>query len=143
VLLVSLGNTVPVDLRNTPEFTFMPISSRMQFRVLIGTPAYVESELAKLLPTAYVLDQNYPNPFNAVTMLRYEIPEPSRILLTVYSMLGQEVKTLVDGIAQPGTYTVRWDGTNTAGRPVASGVYLARLMAGQRVVRVLKMTMVR
>lgn len=81
------------------------------------------------IPVAYSLDQNYPNPFNPTTQISYGVPEQSRITLTIYNALGQEVRRLVDGVQAPGNHAVIWNGTNSAGEKVASGVYLYKLEA--------------
>jgi immune inhibitor A len=89
------------------------------------------------LPQSFVLDQNYPNPFNPVTIITYtlrtagEVGAPlPRTNLSIYNVLGQKVKTLVDQVQIPGTYEVTWDGTDRLGRPVASGIYFYRLERG-------------
>ncbi len=76
------------------------------------------------------LEQNYPNPFNPETSISYSVPVPSKVELMVYNLLGQEVVTLVSGQQPAGKHTVIWDGRNSSGRSVASGVYLYRLKAG-------------
>jgi len=81
------------------------------------------------MPTQYVLDQNYPNPFNPTTQIRYGVPEQSRITLTIFNELGQEVRRLVDGIQPPGYHAAIWNGTSSTGATVASGVYLYKLEA--------------
>ncbi len=73
------------------------------------------------------LFQNYPNPFNPVTDLRFRISDFGFVELKIFDLLSQEVKVLVNKPLTPGEYTVQWDGTDDAGRPVASGVYLYRL----------------
>jgi photosystem II stability/assembly factor-like uncharacterized protein len=77
------------------------------------------------LPVAFSLSQNYPNPFNPTTTIRYQVPGISDVKLTVYDILGREVSVLVNERQTPGTYQVKFDGSN-----LASGVYLYRLMAG-------------
>jgi hypothetical protein len=77
-------------------------------------------------PTVYRLEQNYPNPFNPVTTIRYELSRASYASLKVFNMLGQEVRTLVDGQQPAGMYEVGLDA-----RGLASGVYVYRLSAGE------------
>ena len=77
------------------------------------------------LPKSFALLQNYPNPFNPVTRIRYELPKESRVLLKVYSILGQEVATLVSDVQTAGRYEVEF----TAAK-FATGVYFYRLQAG-------------
>jgi hypothetical protein len=75
------------------------------------------------------LGQNYPNPFNPATVINYQLPDLSRVILTIYNILGQKVKTLVNQKQSPGSYTVEWDGKDEAGKVVSSGVYLYWLRA--------------
>ena len=84
-----------------------------------------------ILPRKSILEQNYPNPFNPGTTIAFDLPLASHITLQIYDVLGREVKTLVDERKPAGRYTVQWDGTNHAGKPVTSGVYLYHLQAGQ------------
>ena len=82
------------------------------------------------LPSTVSLSQNYPNPFNPATTIEYNVPAQSRINLTLYNVLGQLVRTLVDDTRQAGSYRVTWDGTDQFGAPVSMGVYFYRLQAG-------------
>jgi hypothetical protein len=81
-------------------------------------------------PVGRELFQNYPNPFNPQTTIRYNLTDPARVTLRVYSPSGRLVRTLVDGWRGAGTWSVEWDGTNNAGARVASGVYFYQLRAG-------------
>ncbi len=83
-------------------------------------------------PQNFFLSPNYPNPFNATTVLSLTIPgdEPMPASLKIYNVLGQEVRTLVDGIVSPGRHIILWDGTDDTGWDLASGVYFSRLDAG-------------
>jgi aminopeptidase N len=87
------------------------------------------------VPMSYQLRQNYPNPFNGDTRISFELDDWSMVTLRVYDLLGREVTTLVDEWKTPGEYFVSFD-TNTSvrgtGRPLASGVYFYRLVAGNR-----------
>ncbi len=74
----------------------------------------------------YYLSQNYPNPFNPTTKIKYQLPELSKVKLTVYDVLGREVKTLVNEEKPAGSYEVEFDGTN-----LPSGIYFYRIEAGK------------
>jgi hypothetical protein len=81
------------------------------------------------LPVDYALSGNYPNPFNPTTTISFGLPEPSEVTLKVYSVLGQEVATLVEGTRQAGYSQVVWNVKNYAGSQLSSGVYFYRLTA--------------
>ena len=90
------------------------------------------------MPKTFVLQQNYPNPFNPTTLIEYEIPgnqvNPSENLdtrLTIYNLLGAEVRTLVSDKTAPGFYSVPWNGRDNRGVEVPTGVYIYRLQAGK------------
>lgn len=102
----------------------------------------VAAQDRNLTPRQVVLHQNYPNPFNPTTEIRFSISQPVRTQLLIYDVLGQKVKTLVDAPFQPGTYSVKWDGTNDIGQAVASGVYFYKLHSGDQA-RVQKMLLIR
>ena len=75
--------------------------------------------------------ENYPNPFNAATALRYSVPTPARVRLSIYNIAGQRVATLLDEGRPAGEYLVRWSGVNDRGAPLASGAYVACLLVGK------------
>jgi len=88
-------------------------------------------------PLDFNLGQNFPNPFNASTIIEYQIGinDPiiggyTRAVLEVRNVAGLLVRRLVDELASPGFYSVRWDGLNEAGQTVASGVYYYMLDIG-------------
>jgi len=86
-------------------------------------------QVSDLIPATYQLGQNYPNPFNPSTTIRYDLPGQSTVSLSIYNVLGQAVRTLVSEDQNAGSYEAVWDGRNTAGEAVSSGVYFYRLMA--------------
>lgn len=89
----------------------------------------VEGEIG--LPESFELMQNYPNPFNPATTLKYSMPEQARITIKVYDLLGKEVVTLVDNeLKQAGFHVTAWDGRNTIGNVVASGMYFVKMQIG-------------
>jgi hypothetical protein len=81
------------------------------------------------IPKTYQLSQNYPNPFNPETMIRYDLPDPGYVNITVYNILGQKVKTLVEEYQEAGHKSVNWDGKDGEGREVASGIYFYKIKA--------------
>jgi cytochrome c peroxidase len=82
-------------------------------------------------PTRLTLGQNYPNPFNPETEISYTLPTGCQVELSVYNLLGQRIRTLVNEYQSSGQKTARWDGTDDAGQDVASGVYFYRIRAGE------------
>ena len=76
---------------------------------------------------------NLPNPFNPSTQIFYQIAEAGDIQLAIYNSLGQQVKVLVRSAQNAGRYQILWDGTDAVGKPVASGVYIYRLVNGPNV----------
>ncbi|MBU1320333.1 MAG: T9SS type A sorting domain-containing protein [candidate division Zixibacteria bacterium] len=91
------------------------------------TQLSTKATAAGLQPIDYSLAQNYPNPFNPTTVISYNLPSASHVRLSVYNLLGQNVRTLVDGESTAGTHREIWDATDDGGNPVASGVYFYRL----------------
>ncbi|NIR52987.1 choice-of-anchor D domain-containing protein [candidate division KSB1 bacterium] len=97
-----------------------------------GPPTFEpEASPTASIPEGYDLAQNYPNPFNPETVIEFRLPEASKVTLKIYTVLGQEVRTLVDDERASGIYRIRWDGTDDFGQGLASGVYLYRIQAGQ------------
>jgi hypothetical protein len=79
------------------------------------------------VPADYGLEQNYPNPFNPETRITYRLPEAGYVALTIYNVLGQEVARLVDGTREAGSHSVTWDGRDSRGQEVSTGVYMYRM----------------
>jgi hypothetical protein len=102
------------------------------FKVIAGEAAYVLStteETLAALPQAFTLYPNYPNPFNPVTTLSYTLVRPSPVTLVVYDLLGREVIRLKDGTWEDfGLHRLVWNGRDARGMPLASGIFIARLV---------------
>jgi hypothetical protein len=81
-------------------------------------------------PGASYLAQNYPNPFNPTTRIAFGLKEPAAVSLRIYDAAGRLVRALVEGERPAGTYSELWDGRDSNGRSVASGIYFYRLSAG-------------
>jgi len=78
------------------------------------------------IPNRFHLKQNYPNPFNSTTVIEYTVPVSSNIKLTIYDILGREIKTLVDSYQQAGNFRLKWDSKDNRANKVPSGIYILR-----------------
>lgn len=83
--------------------------------------------VASALPSAFSLGQNYPNPFNPATTIRYQVPASGAVTVKVYSMIGQEIATLVDDVQTAGEYAVTFDAS-----AFSSGIYFYTLTSGMQ-----------
>ena len=99
--------------------------------------AYVRIDISPslFLPEHTRLLQNYPNPFNPETWIPFELNQDSEVSLIIYDIAGHQIRRLDLGFQPAGTYLQReraiyWDGRNTSGESVSSGVYFYRLQAG-------------
>ncbi|MFC1548227.1 T9SS type A sorting domain-containing protein, partial [Candidatus Neomarinimicrobiota bacterium] len=81
--------------------------------------------------TTYYLSQNFSNPFNpmqeASTTILYSLVEPSDVRLAIFDLLGREVRVLDSGFKEDSEHIVRWNGKDTLGKLVSSGIYIYRL----------------
>ncbi len=143
VILINQYNSKPIDLRTTSEYVYQTVSEKMPFKLIVGKKAYIQNEMAKTLPDGFDLAQNFPNPFNPTTAINFKLPRESDVRLEIISLLGQRIVTLAEGKFVPGVYTVVWDGKDQLGKPVASGVYFYRLVAGRDVIQTKKMILTR
>ncbi|MBI3111896.1 MAG: T9SS type A sorting domain-containing protein, partial [Ignavibacteriales bacterium] len=139
VTLLSLSNTIPIDLRTTNEYTYQTVSERMQFKLIVGKRSYVQGEVEKLVPESFALEQNYPNPFNPTTSITFTLPREAGVQVEVFSTVGQHIRTITDRAYPAGIHTLLWDGVSEQGEKVASGMYFYRLVADGAVVKVRKM----
>ncbi|MCL5019305.1 MAG: T9SS type A sorting domain-containing protein [Patescibacteria group bacterium] len=88
----------------------------------------IEEERGNLtVPSEYFLSQNYPNPFNPATTIEYKLLKESAIDLTIYNIIGQEIRKLVNMVQNAGVHTVVWDGRDNRGSAVTSGIYLYKI----------------
>jgi hypothetical protein len=119
--LLYLGNTI-TSMQGIMYFSFLHYKlvprKNTDFGTVIGIQTITET------PGVFWLRQNYPNPFNPVTQIVYNVPEASEVTLKVYNLLGQEVRTLVNGLQTKGRYSIPFDGST-----LASGLYFYILEA--------------
>jgi hypothetical protein len=93
----------------------------------------VHEEPGAAQPAAVHLQPNYPNPFNSGTQIRFQLPGPAPVRLTLFDVQGRAVATLLQERRAAGSHTVAWDGRDARGESAASGVYVCRLQAGSLV----------
>jgi len=98
--------------------------------IITGAPlTSVEGDEEASLPQDFVLTRPYPNPFNAWTTISYRVPE-AEVQIDIYNVRGQLVRTLAQGQVPAGSHTQTWDGRDTRGDEVESGLYFCRLRSG-------------
>jgi subtilisin family serine protease len=104
-------------------------SGRVRVDSLMGA---VASAVAGDSPPAAGLEvwPNYPNPFNPATTILFEVPRETRVRIDVFDVAGRRVRSITDRVFGPGVHTAVWDGTDDAGAPLASGVYIYRVSTG-------------
>lgn len=124
-----------VDYSSTSEeFTYDGTESNtrmVNMTVQSCTASAVEEEQRSVAaqPTQFELRNNYPNPFNPATTISYSLPEAQQVRLVIYNLLGSEVQELVNGYKPAGKYSVTWNGKDSQGTKVASGLYIFSLEA--------------
>ena len=82
------------------------------------------------LPTSYAMSQNYPNPFNPETAFTIDVPQDGQVTIRVYSLLGQEIRTLLNEPVDAGRYDLSWNGRDNKGFNLPSGMYFLKMNAG-------------
>ncbi len=92
-----------------------------------GTPTGIDDPGDEVPAVGFTLSQNRPNPFNPTTTIAYSIAQPGDVLLEIYNVAGQKMRTLVDERRSSGPHEVVWDGRNDRGEPAGSGIYFYRI----------------
>lgn len=123
----------------------IPLSEMNQRNIQIDELIIINSDLDKIpninikivydsdisIPSDYALYQNYPNPFNPATSVEFAVPRTEFVVIKIYDMLGQEIRTLFSGHVEGGTYRAEWDGLSDSGMQMSSGNYIYRMKAGE------------
>jgi len=104
-----------------------------ELRIIKKTSDLAIDTEAPAVPSSYVLHQNFPNPFNPTTTIPFSVPVQGLVTIDIYDIMGHHIYDLVDGEYSPGFHTVNWNGVNSAGKRIASGTYIYRLVAGDAV----------
>jgi immune inhibitor A len=116
--------------------------ANMTADLIVGLASGIDDDPGGELPVTIALAQNYPNPFNPTTEISFDISDNSDVKLSIYNILGEKVRAVLDERISAGAHSVEWNGTDDDGAEVASGIYFYRLEAGE-VSRVKKMVLIR
>ena len=100
--------------------------------VSVIPPYLAGNNAAKMISSSEAVTDgasNYPNPFNNATQIAYRLPMEGDVVITIYNMQGQVVRSLVNEYQVRGNYEVQWDGRDQGGYTVSSGIYIYRLVS--------------
>ena len=122
---IGVQNTIRLNQAELPDVSSPLVSLESKTYYSTIGPTGVRDN--NLLPADINLYQNYPNPFNPSTTIRYTINKSAHVGLTVFNLLGQKIKTLVDAYQSVGEHSIGWDATDDMCQPVGSGVYVYNL----------------
>jgi hypothetical protein len=115
----------------TPTEKYASSLNNFTFDILNVKISPVISNEINALPSFYKLYSNYPNPFNPITTISYDLPHPLHVKLTIFDVLGRQVKRLVDAQKPAGQHQVTWDARNDHDENVAAGLYFCRMEADE------------
>lgn len=118
--------TITIKNLADPDITFSSVTDTT------GTFTFVMTNVEERGAFPFKLYGNFPNPFNPQTRISYSLDKASEVKITVFNILGQQVRILNQGFREPGFYTVLWDGKTDSGRTNSAGIYLYKLDAGER-----------
>lgn len=120
--------TIPVFLPSDTKVTWLVINDcegdydQAVFYFTTGNTTDVKDP--HIIPEDYILEQNHPNPFNPVTIIRFGVPEESRVKIDVFNMLGEHIRECDNSVKQPGYYDLIFNGQN-----LSSGIYIYTMRA--------------
>jgi len=134
------------SLTQTPDGKYLYISMRSLinsvYRLPLTTLTSVQESSPHLSPTSFLLHQNYPNPFNAQTRIGFSLMRNEQATLDVLDLKGEQVARLIQGQMRAGDHSIIWNGKNSKGGEVGSGIYLMHMQVGQEVL-IRKMLLIR
>jgi hypothetical protein len=88
---------------------------------------------ATISPSSYRLEQNYPNPFSSATSIAYQLEKPANAVISIFDILGREVKRFTMGMQPDGVHNILWDGKNDLGGKLIAGAYFYRLQTADKI----------
>ncbi len=123
------GQNVNVDMLTNTTANVTEAGDPATVNIYTFSPLTSVEPTSTGVPQQFALGQNYPNPFNPTTNIEFSVVQAAMTDISVYDILGRKVATLAAEMLTPGFYKVAWDGKNTIGNNVASGVYFVRMNA--------------
>ena len=119
------------NMTTTTSYNFEATGSTINFVIIkVGLSTTDVRLVDNGIPSVFQLEQNYPNPFNPSTKINYAVKKLSHVRIAVYNLLGQEIATLVNGELAAGRYTINWNGIDSKGRSLSTGIYIYRMTTG-------------
>ncbi len=125
---------------------YFDVLSNQKIKIVEGqgiVTAVQESETLPTLPQQFALLQNYPNPFNPMTMISFELPRESQVVLSIHNVRGQKILELLNKTMPAGSHKIAWQGADRFGKPLPSGLYLSRLTIAGQAAFIRKMLLIR
>ena len=135
LLVYSMGKAQEVDAENSLNDSLSVIiqtadSVNTDESVGVNSQYIDKGMIEDAVPRTPVLNQNYPNPFNPSTDITFSLISQEQVSLSVFNLLGQNVRILVEEVMGEGFHKVHWDGRDDLGRRVPGGIYFCRIKAG-------------
>jgi len=119
-----------MKIHPTGHFLVLGTHARSMYKMDLAFTTDINSSEKPIIISDYILGQNYPNPFNPNTTIEFTIPKEDRVKIRIYDTTGQLISEIVNNEYNTGTHSVSWNGTNSFGHKVASGVYVYTLETG-------------
>ena len=101
------------------EAAFESLSIPLRYGISLSN----EDRVDVITSNQFKLHQNYPNPFNPSTSIDFTVPQKSNLRISIYDILGREVKELFNGVKESGDHTIRWNGMDNSSKVVGTGMY--------------------
>ncbi|MBU1356667.1 MAG: T9SS type A sorting domain-containing protein [Candidatus Edwardsbacteria bacterium] len=128
--LIDLTENRRFNLKDSKSYSFIPLSDEKQreFMIIIGSDSYLENMIYRKTPISTKLNTIYPNPARmGKVIINYQLSKSTKVLLNIYNLNGQLVKTIVDDVQYPGYYKKEWNCANNANTKISSGLYFVHL----------------